>query len=132
MSGIVEFLYARLDEAEQVARAAVAGPWTSSVEGRDHVAGDDVIFTDGFTDGGFGEIYIILQPGVRSGQATATQDHIALHDPSRVLIDVEFKREVIRYEQKVRTPTGVAASGVLRALAEVYVDHPDYQQEWAR
>lgn len=32
-----------LDELEQLEKAATPGPWVSSVEGRDHFGGDDVI-----------------------------------------------------------------------------------------
>lgn len=34
-----------LNQLEKLERAATPGPWVSSAEGRDHLAGDDVIFT---------------------------------------------------------------------------------------
>jgi hypothetical protein len=34
-----------LSELEKLDRAATPGPWVSSVEGRDHVSGDNAIFT---------------------------------------------------------------------------------------
>jgi hypothetical protein len=34
-----------LSELEKLERDATPGPWVSSVEGRDHVAGDNAIFT---------------------------------------------------------------------------------------
>lgn len=133
MRDIVEFLRARLDEDEATAMAAVPGPWRSSIEGRDHLGGDCVILTDG----GHSDLYISLPgedtSGFRLQRQDATQDHIARHDPARVLAEVKAKRAVIEYELRYRTvrPTtqdgwGVSASQILRAMAEPYSDHPDY------
>jgi hypothetical protein len=36
-----------LAELERLEKAAAPGPWASSVEGRDHIAGDNTIFTAG-------------------------------------------------------------------------------------
>ncbi len=52
----------------------------------------------------------------------AAREHIARQDPGRVLREVEAKREIIRVCGRVY---------VLRCLAAVYSDHPDYRQEWA-
>ena len=84
--------------------------------------------------------------------------HIARHDPARVLAECEAKRQlveqcrpsyVILYRESERLLAlalsqdqvkTVASSGphwphegaepVLRSLAAVYADHPDYREEW--
>ncbi|ORJ99858.1 DUF6221 family protein [Prescottella equi] len=134
MSDIVEFLRARLDEDEQTATAATSATfgeeptWTSKDDGTgrqthgyvmaDHTAicghdGDDVLLP--------------------------VADHIARHDPARVLREVESKRGVLAdYElyKDAKYPDSdgghaMALEYVLDLLAAVYSDHPDYQQEWA-
>jgi len=68
-----------------------------------------------------------------------------LFSPARVLAECESKRAVIAvhesYARAVPESVGIAAIGArcgqevtadaLKALAAVYKDHPDYQQEWA-
>ncbi|MBM4549356.1 hypothetical protein GS445_06580 [Rhodococcus hoagii] len=134
MSDIVEFLRARLDEDEQTATAAVAATfggcptWTSKDDGTgrqthgyamaDHTAicghdGDDVLLP--------------------------VADHIARHDPARVLREVEAKRRVINgwsdpfgnLNAEQADAARVEKARVLHSLAAVYSDHPEYQQEWA-
>jgi len=76
---------------------------------------------------------------------TAVGAHIIRHDPARVLREVEAKRAVLaQYEsarEQVRHPVSAenraaarVAQGeledVLRLLAAVYADHPDYREEW--
>lgn len=105
---LVEFLKARLDEDEQAAQAVRADDWT------DH-------------DG-----WIELAPEVA--------EHARAHDPARVLREVEAKRRIIRAhakwcagqcEAKYPHETFDAAHWwSLKALAEVYADHPDYPEEW--
>jgi hypothetical protein len=46
--------------------------------------------------------------------------HIVKWNPARVLDECEAKRRLL-----------VTGDQVLRALAAVYKDHPDYQREWA-
>ncbi|NKT97299.1 DUF6221 family protein [Prescottella equi] len=133
MSDLVEFLRARLDEDEQTATAATSATfgedptWTSKDDGTgeqthgyvmaDHTAicghdGDDVLLP--------------------------VADHIARHDPVRVLREVEAKRRVIDECAEVLDVGGweyddapELAWNTACSLAAVYSDHPDYQQEWA-
>jgi hypothetical protein len=74
--------------------------------------------------------------------------HIALHDPARVLREVEAGRVLLKYltdmsGQPVMLLVGESAEAVgqgdgivlraswlLREFAAVYSDHPDYRQEW--
>jgi hypothetical protein len=73
----------------------------------------------------------------------AVAEHIARHDPRRVLAECEAKREIVRRARRERgryEQTGgnlgnpieavVAYETVVRALAAVYSDHPDYRDEW--
>lgn len=73
-------------------------------------------------------------------------EHIARHDPVRILREVEAKRAVINMvplsqeEAEERFAGFFVEEGagwekaqeyVLKHLATIYADHPDYQQEWA-
>lgn len=79
--------------------------------------------------------------------------HVAHHDPARAFAECAAKRAIIEMHKVIVVwPEGTGGSkyytgGVdvcascderthvpcptLRALAAVYADHPDYQQEWA-
>jgi hypothetical protein len=64
-------------------------------------------------------------------------EHIARHDPARVLRDIEAKREVVRLAERARDyhetfTDGFAAAmeGALRLFALSFADHPGYREEW--
>jgi hypothetical protein len=62
-------------------------------------------------------------------------DHIARHDPARVLAECEAKRRIVERctplsDMQVRRQTRALATDVLCALASVYADHPEFQEEW--
>lgn len=112
---LVEFLTARLDEDEQVARAAGDG-WY-----------------------GYDPEQAIAMVPVEDTQ------HIARHSPARVLAEVDAKRRVIAQwedaRSQARNPVSSdnyrAARIEQGALAEVmcllalpYADHPDYDKAW--
>ncbi|MBM4683829.1 hypothetical protein GS532_07805 [Rhodococcus hoagii] len=143
MSDIVEFLRARLDEDEQTATAATSATF-----------GEDPTWTS--KDDGTGEQthgYVMADHTAICGHDSddvllPIADHIARNDPARVLREVEVKRAILTQEEAARahyehikssvtypveTPIGqvVALATVIRHLAAVYSDHPDYQQEWA-
>src|SRR3954465_6878812 len=80
MDTIVEFLRARLDEDEQIARAAEPGPWLA---------------VDG-PDGGVGfgpEDFAIAYD--YTGKHRASHAHVANWGPDRVLRETAAKREVV-------------------------------------
>lgn len=134
MTTIVEFLLARIAEDEEVARGAthpgademewhVDGTWWLEGVKHDVVGPDEVAFT---------------HPGM--------VDHIARHDPARVLAECQAKRAIIA-ERTCGCPDPDcddcgACSGnhhadptpapcaTIRHLATVYADHPDYREEW--
>lgn len=128
--GLVEFVEARLDEDERIAREVEQrGPW--------RVAGSGYLFEENY--GAFA-----LDP---HGLSVNGGEHVVRHDPARVLRDVEANRKVIElYEyaeaawfadrDKPSPPTvhlggWTIAKAALMALAGSWSDHPDYRSEWA-
>ena len=115
---LVEFLKARLDEDEERARHSDDGAW---------VGGD--LFRESWHSASCG--YGLLE----------LMNACSCDVPERVLAEVAAKRAIIanfcRYDTEARA-TGhymdVGASGyaleAVEALAAVYADHPDYDQEW--
>lgn len=112
-TGLVAFLRARLDEDEQVARAALelAKPderartkWNTMPHGR---AAELGIYPEAML-------------------------HAALHGPVRVLSEVEAKRRIITdYENYDReAPELDVPESVISLLALPYSDHRDYRNEW--
>lgn len=64
--------------------------------------------------------------------------HVARHDPARVLRGVEAKRRIvaeceynINYHLAVGARAVLLATVTLKLLASEWSDHADYQQEWA-
>ena len=61
--------------------------------------------------------------------SAAVAEHIARHDPARVLAECEAKRRI------VETATGQHTSSdegyeMMRIIATVYADHEDYDESW--
>jgi len=119
MSDLAEFLKARLDEDEAVARAAGGLAWSTLEhpiwEGRIEDSRGEVIVYD-------------------EGAPTAVQAaHIARHDPARVLADVAAKRKIVALARREEYLSG-GLSGIhaalLLALAQPYADHADFDEEW--
>ncbi|MFC9821392.1 DUF6221 family protein [Streptomyces erythrochromogenes] len=139
---LVQFLRARLDEDEQTARAAAAlcgcHPEAPSWEfhdgdgeddGRIHVVGDPHPVQ-------LGKRRRLARRWNRSYDGLFAAKHIARHDPSRVLAEVDAKRQAIdaceTFLHDSEDGTDPCAATVLCALALPYADHPDYRQEWSR
>lgn len=108
---IVEFLRARLDEDEAIARNALG------------LLGMETPWHD---------IETLRQRGLTRADAR----HVARHSSRRVLREVEAKRRIV---DDYRAPTlddcqtdddTPPPLWVIRALAAVYADHPDYQPDW--
>ncbi len=62
-------------------------------------------------------------------------EHIARHDPARVLAECAAKRAVVAlawaYGDGPEHPRTLAlAADTLRHLATAYADHPDYDERW--
>lgn len=65
-------------------------------------------------------------------------EHIVMHDPARVLREIDAKRRLLyQFEQRgnsvratVKPPTGGVWDDMLRLLALPYADRPGYREEW--
>ena len=123
MDELVAFVTARLDEVETAARRATPGPWRQEPQEHQRIVGPTGVVV---CVAGAGEM------SDRQGQRDA--GHIARNDPARVLREIEAKREVVRQCADLHagdSPLVAYSAGVmLRALAAVYVGHPDYPEAW--
>jgi len=131
MSDLVEFLRARLDEDERDAKAATPAPW-------EYDADDQIVYT--MHDGPGGDLVGDEVAYVRR----RGMEHIARHDPARVLAEVEAKRRILEEASgadwlpaNARDDEPEYAYGIARAwndalklLALPYADHADYREEW--
>jgi len=146
---MVEFLKARIDEDEQVARDANVKQddlewWCSPVLAAQALGEHGAVTVRSRRDN---------RPiaRIRSESAdqpadildgTAVAAHIAQHDPKRTLREVTAKRAIIAEHQASKI-TGNCRRCVnadwepvpspcdtLYFIAAVYADHPDYRQEW--
>ena len=156
MSELVEFLRARLARDEQIARAATPGPWRWDIRNEGSMDEQpELVSTTAPT-----ETSILL---TAAGEFDAgfvcvdspDREHIARHDPARVLAEVDAKRRII--DEHMPTPVDAVAweddqaapfgcrtcafsseEGVrgwgycltLRLLALLYASHKDYREEW--
>ncbi|MDX3549527.1 DUF6221 family protein [Streptomyces europaeiscabiei] len=135
MDELVQWLGEQLDEDERIARAATPGPWTQS----------------GIGEYGWGVSFSRPGAGVEaedSEQGRADAEHIAAHDPARVLREIDAKRRILaecaywhgKLAKEAADPSPVpfptlgevldAVTPILRALALPYADRPGYQEGW--
>lgn len=156
--GIVEFLEVRIAEDEAVALKAggAEAEWLYRAE-YDNETGNEVVWANSRTEEWLGPAQ--KKPYVSYGRHV-TMDHegclpavdeddgthIARHDPARVLREVAAKRAVITQSREANeyyahmSGNGRIASmaagnvnacaAMLKALASVYDDHPDFSEEW--
>lgn len=118
---IVEFITARVDEDEAVARECDAlyfraderSSGLMDIEAHYHPVEEDRHF----------RWFTHQHPGFPPAYA----QHIARHDPARVLQQVKALRAVIDYLD----PDGQFDEEVFADIAAIWNTHPDYQQEWA-
>lgn len=122
---IVEFLTARLDEAERDARLCAEvfpGIWVGAFKQVTCESPESV------------EV-------VASTEHSVASHHIERHEPAAVLADIAAKRAILEryeraYENSRAHPDDFASKGALLALhgvvhllASVHSDHPDYRQD---
>lgn len=117
---VTEFIEARLSEAEKAARKASGRSerWTRQgtwwLEGVEHeVVGDEEAFCH-----------------------PHNAVHIALNDPAHVLAWVAALRAVVEIASGECTACAIEAEPcelpeVLRAIAAIWAQHPDFESEWA-
>lgn len=141
MLELLAFLRARWDEDEAAARECdevYPAPW--EVTDRGYIA---KVCAD---EPHFPIVAELEQSDTIDGWLGDRLQHIARHDPARVLADIEAKRRIAEVaatlmEQAARDP-GLDASGVmtrsmaiayettLRLLALPFADHQDHRDEW--
>ena len=130
---ITEFLRARLDEDEAVARACNGPAWSSG----DASVGEGGLYSvdDGWAIAWFkigtsneaddGTRQLPRFPILRHS-AYENSVHAARHDPARALREVEAKRALLESWE-----SGQGDWRSLHFLVAVYSDHPDYHPSWA-
>lgn len=134
MDELLRFLQARLDEDEAAAKAASGDEaadwhWTPAVT----AAGRAILVASGEWDDT--DIAQVDQ------DADDLAEHIARHDPARVLREVAAKRALLAVYEGFSHPVSLleratypsfaeVLRGQVRHLAAVYSDHPDYRGEW--
>jgi hypothetical protein len=130
---IDEFLEARIAEDEAVANEATGARWVVLSGVNASLVNIDAtqVRDEKWKYGRFGHI-------ATTSHDAAYAAHIARHDPARVLAECAAKRAIAGLHkvgadqcdehnamfESIPCPT-------IRALAAVYKDHPDYQQDWA-
>lgn len=137
---LIAFLQARLDEDEQAARAAMwdelSAAWTARPP---RAAYERYVVVDYCDDG-------VVAVSPENADTDGVGQHIARHDPARVLAEVEAKRKAVRFYEQAAHSLSLSAPGamphdlmtgaantarvMLQALATPYADHPDYRNEW--
>jgi hypothetical protein len=137
MTDLVEFLEARITEDEAAAKACSAAAWSIRDEPDEH------LWVDGLS-------IHAADSNWDACIAVADAEHAVRHDPARILAECAAKRAIIKQADeatsdryawigeycvgdKERAEAYATDPGklILEALAAVYSDHPDYQQEWA-
>ena len=132
---LTEFLLARIAEDEAVARAVIEADYSDGIWHWDmHRAKP---YRSALVDN---RGVVVLPPkndDVYPSKNVA--DHIARHNPARVLAECEAKRRIVGMfesrEEQAHESNAVAAhaTGLLLAmkcLATVYADHPDFDEAW--
>jgi len=133
MSELLAFLAARLDEYEAAAKATAPSgtrlAWKTDVQVDDdgRVVGHCVISWPDVAG-------VAGAWGLERGTGSAVAEHIALHDPARVLREVEAKRKILAmYLDAVAEADPEVVEwmlAVVRTEASVYGDHPDFDPSW--
>jgi hypothetical protein len=126
-SALRAFIEARLAEDEATARAATddgrdIGSWF--VGERWNVYHSEVQEPDGSNE-------LVVY-----GNRLPESEHIARHDPARVLREVAAKRARLELADKIGAERGhpfwaYAAEQLLKLEAAVWSDHADYRPEWS-
>lgn len=143
MANIIEFLEARIAEDEAMAKAATPGPWERPLNTRwksfvsaEMPKGDPASrWKDNVDHRGEVERVGVVSCPIWSGgkfvrpQSGRDLEHIARHNPARILAECASKRAAL--EVSVNWDGYTRNISLLRALAFAYNHHPDYQQEWA-
>lgn len=122
MSELEAFVKARLDEDEAAALLASPGPWHLNAEHDEVIAVDDIEVCTAFA--------------LSNNQLRNTARHIARYDPTQVLADIKFKRNLLELFA-ISNEEGFGGSegwtlmrDAIYQLAALWSDHKDYNPEW--
>jgi hypothetical protein len=123
---IEEFIEARIAEDESVAKAATDAPWSYNRAKQWHDGADFETLTNGQEFVGYGgpspfRGCIATTGDAGDPQSMADAEHIARHDPARVLRQCAALRLALEFWQGLTR---------LRTIAAIWSDHPDYREEW--
>jgi len=126
---LIAFIRARLDEDDAAARELAGWPhWHHTHAVTAH--GPIILIAAGEDDEEDDEIDVA---SVERDLPEAAE-HIARHDPARVLREVEAKRNVLSIIGSSRNQYDGIDDGVadelLKAIASAWSDHPDYRAKW--
>lgn len=127
MTTVTAFINARIDEDEQIARAATLPVYGQPVQGAEWSV----------TDVPFEGITVWDPQPDLPGHTDARTEHIARHDPARVLRQCAAIREAL---DSIDTLLGIAnnsegtwgtdAEIARDAIASIWSDHPDFDPRW--
>ncbi|MEU9400573.1 DUF6221 family protein [Streptomyces sp. NPDC048242] len=127
MDDLVQWLPAQLDEEERIARAAAE-------ETHPEWSPGDKNLSSQVSTAEYGDPVVV---GPWDYLDWDVRQHIAVHDPARVLREIEAKRELLRLAERARdypetfmNGFASAAEQVLRRFALAYADRPGYREEW--
>jgi len=138
---LIEFLETRLAEDEAIARAATRGPWkwddyrVRTLYGRAGEVGEYEWDTEVIEASHEGECACRSLCTLELTVSAPDADHVARHDPARVLREVAAMRDILgciklldeKLEAENRYPLTSYTYGVLESLADIWSDHPDYE-----
>ena len=148
MNDLAQFLRARLDEDERIARRACEAAQASWRLGEGY--DDETVLwwppeprvAQKERELGLPVVSDVWRGQTIYGDGQGIAPHIARHDPARVLAEVDGKRRIVAYaEQRAAIKQGeddsdweniqeMALDAVLRSLALAYATHPDYRDTW--
>lgn len=131
MTNVLEFLHARLDDDEAIANNALHADGTEPgvwITEHHKYRSDDEPDTCHIAEDRTGDYWTVA-----SEVYIPNAEHMARHDPARVLRDVAAKRATLDtlFAAELRPTQWSIFAKVIEPMAAVYSDHPDYQKEWA-
>ena len=163
MDDLARWLSAQLDEDERIAKAATPGPWRAHDT---HLGQYGHAATVLSGEGNDTDLRAWLpsmsqEPWDEARNVWADAEHVAAHDPARVLREIDAKRKLLgQYVSAAKSVEDLGAArdrlsaqgrdtlmtglelesaihrrdtlrGVLRLLAAPYSDRPGFREEWS-
>lgn len=114
---LVEFVTAMLDRDEAVARKAAEASYDTEWREMDNVYGAT-------------EVNNLIAIGPWGGDLYDVGEHIARHDPARVLAAVVAARARLHLYDAVEMTDPTTAAMLRKTEALPYADDPDYDEAW--